>query len=255
MRGQPRLRRRRAARADQLPELRQPREAARRLAADRGGRRAGRRLRALGIPVVGGNVSLYNEAPSGPIFPTPVVGMVGELPDARARRPARVRARGRRDRAGRPVRAVAERVGAGASCGAAPRSGRCRRCDAQACPRGARRRSATRVRAGALRSAHDIAEGGLAVALAECCLAGGLGAPRSCLPDAAAIRSARRRAGVHRLRRRETRSQRIAVVIGRVGGGASSRSTELARLSQFPSCATRAAGGLRCVGVRGSPRC
>ena len=32
------------------------------------------------------------------------------------------------------------------------------------------------VRAGALRSAHDVAEGGLAVALAECCLAGGLGA-------------------------------------------------------------------------------
>src|SRR6202045_1295964 len=35
----------------------------------------------LGIPVVGGNVSLYNEAPSGPIFPTPVVGIVGALPD------------------------------------------------------------------------------------------------------------------------------------------------------------------------------
>jgi phosphoribosylformylglycinamidine synthase len=32
------------------------------------------------------------------------------------------------------------------------------------------------VRSGALHSAHDIAEGGLAVALAECCLAGGLGA-------------------------------------------------------------------------------
>ena len=32
------------------------------------------------------------------------------------------------------------------------------------------------VRSGALRSAHDVAEGGLAVALAECCLAGGLGA-------------------------------------------------------------------------------
>src|SRR5436305_10615107 len=37
---------------------------------------------ALGVPVVGGNVSLYNEAPAGPIFPTPVVGMVGKLPDA-----------------------------------------------------------------------------------------------------------------------------------------------------------------------------
>src|SRR6478672_5984696 len=36
---------------------------------------------ALGVPVVGGNVSLYNEGPEGPIYPTPVVAMVGELPD------------------------------------------------------------------------------------------------------------------------------------------------------------------------------
>ena len=83
VRRQPRLRRRRAARADQLPELRQPREAARRLAADRGGRRASPRpARRSACPVVGGNVSLYNEAPTGPIFPTPVVGIVGRLPDA-----------------------------------------------------------------------------------------------------------------------------------------------------------------------------
>src|SRR4051794_12996171 len=38
--------------------------------------------RALGVPVVGGNVSLYNEGAEGPIYPTPVVGMVGELTDA-----------------------------------------------------------------------------------------------------------------------------------------------------------------------------
>jgi phosphoribosylformylglycinamidine synthase subunit PurL len=37
--------------------------------------------RALGIPVVGGNVSLYNETEHGPIYPTPVIGMVGELPN------------------------------------------------------------------------------------------------------------------------------------------------------------------------------
>src|SRR5262249_1786767 len=35
----------------------------------------------LGVPVVGGNVSLYNETEHGPIYPTPVVGLVGELPD------------------------------------------------------------------------------------------------------------------------------------------------------------------------------
>src|SRR5690606_23238886 len=32
-------------------------------------------------PVVGGNVSLYNESPTGAIYPTPVVGMVGVLDD------------------------------------------------------------------------------------------------------------------------------------------------------------------------------
>ncbi|HEX5040346.1 MAG TPA: phosphoribosylformylglycinamidine synthase subunit PurL [Candidatus Limnocylindria bacterium] len=39
--------------------------------------------RALGVPVVSGNVSLYNETPDGPILPTPVVGMVGLLEDRR----------------------------------------------------------------------------------------------------------------------------------------------------------------------------
>jgi phosphoribosylformylglycinamidine synthase len=39
--------------------------------------------RALGIPVVSGNVSLYNETPDGPILPTPVVGTVGLLSDRR----------------------------------------------------------------------------------------------------------------------------------------------------------------------------
>ena len=68
---------------------------------------------ALGVPVVGGNVSLYNEGPEGPIYPTPVVGMVGELPD-----PARVAgsafaARGRRDRPARPLRPDPRRLGAG----------------------------------------------------------------------------------------------------------------------------------------------
>ncbi len=35
--------------------------------------------RALDTPVTGGNVSFYNEAPDGPIYPTPVIGMVGEI--------------------------------------------------------------------------------------------------------------------------------------------------------------------------------
>jgi len=40
---------------------------------------------ALGTPVTGGNVSLYNENPRGAIFPTPTVGMVGVLDDIEKR--------------------------------------------------------------------------------------------------------------------------------------------------------------------------
>jgi Phosphoribosylformylglycinamidine (FGAM) synthase, synthetase domain len=36
---------------------------------------------ALGLPVTGGNVSLYNESPAGAIAPTPVIGVVGLLDD------------------------------------------------------------------------------------------------------------------------------------------------------------------------------
>jgi len=39
----------------------------------------GEACRALGTPVTGGNVSLYNESPAGAIYPTPIVGMVGLL--------------------------------------------------------------------------------------------------------------------------------------------------------------------------------
>ncbi len=39
---------------------------------------------AVRAPVVGGNVSLYNEGGGGPIYPTPVVGMVGRLDDPAA---------------------------------------------------------------------------------------------------------------------------------------------------------------------------
>jgi phosphoribosylformylglycinamidine synthase II len=135
--------------------------------------------RALQAPIVGGNVSLYNESPptlasAGPIYPTPVIGMVGELPDAhRAGRlgfaregdavaivgpfepllPASELAKLRGEQL--PDGLPAVDVGAVARAQAAIREA---------------------VRAGAVSSAHDIAEGGLGVALAECCLGGELGA-------------------------------------------------------------------------------
>ena len=39
--------------------------------------------REFGTPVTGGNVSLYNQSPAGPIDPTPTVGMVGLIDDAK----------------------------------------------------------------------------------------------------------------------------------------------------------------------------
>ena len=71
---------------------------------------------ALGVPVVGGNVSLYNETEEGPIYPTPVVGMVGELPDPE-RAAGNGAAPGGRDRARRALCALAGRVGAGEAAG------------------------------------------------------------------------------------------------------------------------------------------
>ena len=130
--------------------------------------------RALQVAVVGGNVSLYNEGPEGPILPTPVIGMVGRLPDAaRAGRLGFAREGDAIALLGpfTPVRAGSE---LSRLCGLPP-SGELLRPEDSAI-RDAHLRVREGVRSGALRSAHDIAEGGIATALAECCIAGGIGA-------------------------------------------------------------------------------
>ncbi|HTU97849.1 MAG TPA: phosphoribosylformylglycinamidine synthase subunit PurL, partial [Solirubrobacteraceae bacterium] len=136
---------------------------------------------ALGVPVVGGNVSLYNEAPTGPIFPTPVIGMVGRLPDPeRAGRLAFARE-------GDVIALVGDFTGADLAGSELAKL----RGETVAGPLpvlhedavgAAHQTVRAMVNTGAARSAHDIAEGGVAVALAECCIAGGLGAAVS-LPD------------------------------------------------------------------------
>ena len=50
--------------------------------------------RALGTPVTGGNVSFYNESPTGAVDPTPVVGMIGLLTRADHAVPSHARAPG-----------------------------------------------------------------------------------------------------------------------------------------------------------------
>ena len=130
--------------------------------------------RALGIPVVGGNVSLYNEGAEGPIYPTPVVGLVGELPDAARAGGLGFGVEGDRIAI---VGAFAPEVRGSelARLGGAELPSSLPDCDLAAV-RATQEAVCAAVRDGTLVSAHDIAEGGLATALAECCLAGGLGA-------------------------------------------------------------------------------
>jgi phosphoribosylformylglycinamidine synthase len=135
--------------------------------------------RALGIPVVGGNVSLYNEGPAGPIYPTPIVGIVGKLPD-----PAKVP--GSAFRADGDVIAL---VGPFRPSLAGSELEKLRGGLADALPEvdlaeQARALAAVReaARGGRLSSVHDVSGGGLACALAESCIAGDIGA-RITLPE------------------------------------------------------------------------
>jgi len=127
---------------------------------------------ALGVPIVGGNVSLYNESADGPIYPTPVIGMVGKLPDAT------VAGRLGFAREGDAIALVGDFEPSLAGSERAKLLGEPPRGplpDAERV-RDAHETVRNGVRSGTLRSAHDVAEGGLAAALAECCLAGGIGA-------------------------------------------------------------------------------
>jgi phosphoribosylformylglycinamidine synthase II len=130
--------------------------------------------RALDAPIVGGNVSLYNEGATGPIYPTPVIGMVGRLPDARlAGRLGFAHAGDEIALVGPFSPSLAASELAKLRGDALPDGLPAVDVDAVRVAHIAVREA---VRASALSSAHDIAEGGLAIALAECCLAGGIGA-------------------------------------------------------------------------------
>ena len=132
---------------------------------------------ALGAPVISGNVSLYNESDGQDIYPTPIVGALGFLEDAAAHATPAFKRAGdivvmlggvdiggdvaslagseyldteHEIVAGQPMidlrlEAAVQRV--------------CRRA----------------VSGSVIDSAHDCSDGGLAVAIAECCIAGGLG--------------------------------------------------------------------------------
>ena len=129
--------------------------------------------RALEVPIVSGNVSLYNETSGAAIAPTPIVGMVGLIED-------RARVVGSGFRSAGDVVLLLGPVGAELGCSEYLALSGARelgpppsldldleRRVQDVCRMAARR--------GVLASAHDCSEGGLAVALAESCIAGQAG--------------------------------------------------------------------------------
>ena len=135
----------------------------------------GAACRALGVPITGGNVSLYNETDGNAIYPTPVIGVVGLLEHADRVISGRFQESGDVDRAARrrPRRARRQRISQ-----ARVRSGARRSAGARSRPRArasgicSSNWPAERL----IRSAHDCSDGGIAVTLAECCFdSGGIG--------------------------------------------------------------------------------
>jgi phosphoribosylformylglycinamidine synthase II len=123
---------------------------------------------ALGTPVTGGNVSLYNENPEGAVYPTPVIGMVGLIDSVE--HVTRSPFQNERDVVilfGEPTSELGgseylSRIH-GMVAGPPPS------CDL-AHERALIETLLEAIQSGVVRSAHDCSDGGLAVALAECCI-------------------------------------------------------------------------------------
>ncbi|HEX2586751.1 MAG TPA: phosphoribosylformylglycinamidine synthase subunit PurL [Gaiellales bacterium] len=133
---------------------------------------------ALGLPVVSGNVSLYNEHYGNPIYPTAVVGVVGVLEDAELAVRAGfgeegdvVLVAGNGPAAMDGSEYQKQVLGTVAGRIPEPDLDNERRLHDFLAEAAERR---------LLRSAHDVSDGGLAVALAESAIAGGLGVSASC---------------------------------------------------------------------------
>jgi phosphoribosylformylglycinamidine synthase len=125
---------------------------------------------ALGVPVVGGNVSFYNETDGVPIHPTPTVAMVGLLPEAKQYVTPWFKSSGdlvvllgrtREEFGGSEYLKVVH----GLVRGTPPWIDlKLERAVQECCLKA--------IEWGIVRSAHDVSEGGIAVALAECCIGG-----------------------------------------------------------------------------------
>ncbi|MGA8943275.1 MAG: phosphoribosylformylglycinamidine synthase subunit PurL [Thermoactinomyces sp.] len=130
--------------------------------------------RALQTPVVGGNVSLYNETKGNPIYPTPVVGMVGLV-----KKREHITTQAFKN-AGDIILLLGETY---AELGGSELqvlvtgfiSGRPPVCDLEK-EQKTQKTVLAAIRSGWVTSAHDVSEGGLALALAEACISGNMGA-------------------------------------------------------------------------------
>jgi phosphoribosylformylglycinamidine synthase II len=124
--------------------------------------------RAFDVPVTGGNVSLYNQSPAGAIDPTPTVGMVGLIENAKHITSSHFKA------AGDAIILVGDLgSGLGASHFVKVLHGRkAGPVPALDFPSEIAVQDAVRslIKSGLVKSAHDCSEGGLAVTLAESCL-------------------------------------------------------------------------------------
>jgi phosphoribosylformylglycinamidine synthase len=130
--------------------------------------------KAFRLPVVSGNVSFYNETPESAIHPSPLIGMVGVLDNVEQHIGMGFRDEGdvvvligkcRNELGGSEYLAHCHNVEAGRP----PLLDIERELNVQ-------RLVLAAIRRGLVKSAHDTAEGGLAVALAECCITGKIGA-------------------------------------------------------------------------------
>ncbi len=135
--------------------------------------------RAFNTPVTGGNVSFYNESPEGAVFPTPTIGMLGIVDDVDAHTTtADFKNEGDAIFLLSPAAWISmggiegsEYLSAvlGKTTGDAPHLD----LDEEKAVHAA---MLALIRAGYVRSAHDVSDGGLAVCLAEKCIHSGLGA-------------------------------------------------------------------------------
>ncbi len=127
----------------------------------------GEACRALDTPVTGGNVSFYNESPDGAVYPTPVIGMIGIVEDLRHVTTAWFKQKGD------VIVLLGENKG---EIGGSEYlkiqftkvAGNCPQLDLDLEKR-VQRACLGAIQSGLVQSAHDVSDGGLAVALAECC--------------------------------------------------------------------------------------